>query len=79
MDGQHWHTEVTERMMWSGKGNNPYTKIGQPFDQAFYIILNVAVGGQFFGNGPYVGGDEAKILWEKNTMEIDFIKVYEWK
>lgn len=78
VDGQQFHTENINRMMWSGKGPNPYTANGQPFDKDFYIILNVAVGGNFFGPGPYVTPIEAR-RWAKSKMEIDYVRVYQQK
>nr|XP_027202044.1 uncharacterized protein LOC113795999 [Dermatophagoides pteronyssinus]QER90686.1 beta-1,3 glucanase [Dermatophagoides pteronyssinus] len=55
---------------------SPYTKKVQPFDQPFYLILNVAVGGTFFGQPPYVTPEQAK-KWPKNTMEIDYIRIFQ--
>ncbi|KAJ6219834.1 hypothetical protein RDWZM_005646 [Blomia tropicalis] len=78
VDGQHYHTENIDRNMWSGRGNNPYHKNGEPFDQPFYWILNVAVGGNFFGPGPYVSPAEAR-NWHKRTMEVDYVRVYQWR
>jgi len=41
-----------------------------PFDQPFYLVMNVAVGGKFLGNPdkttPFPG-----------TMEVDYVRVYE--
>ena len=68
-------------MMWSGKGKNPYTKNGQPFDQPFHFILNIAVGGNFFPEhrfGKQVTPEEAK-HWEKSTLEIDHVRVFRWE
>ena len=76
VDGKCYHKERIDKNLWSHKGKNPYTKKGQPFDQAFYWVLNIAVGGSFFGKGPYVTPQEAK-HWKKPTMEIDYIRVYE--
>jgi len=80
-DGKEYHKENINRSMYSGKGKNPYTKNGQPFDQPFHWILNVAVGGNFFPANVY-GGQvtpaEAK-NWAKPTMEIDYVRVWEWK
>lgn len=78
VDDKEMHTENINRMMWSGKGTNPYTKNGQPFDQSFYWILNIAVGGNFFGGGPYVSAAQAK-SWAKPTMEVDYVRVFAWR
>lgn len=44
-----------------------------PFDQAFYLILNVAVGGNFGG----VKGVDPDI-WPQR-MEVDYVRVYQLK
>jgi beta-glucanase (GH16 family) len=41
-----------------------------PFDQPFYIILNVAVGGQFLGNT-----DKATVFPQE--MVVDYVRVYD--
>ena len=81
VDDQHYHTENINRMMWSGKGKNPYTKNGQPFDQSFHFIFNIAVGGNFFPEKQYgkqVTPEEGR-HWPKPTMEIDYVKVFRWE
>lgn len=79
VDGQQYYEENINRMMWSGRGNNPYNANIQPFDDnPFFILLNVAVGGNFFGGGPYVTPDEAR-GWKKHTMEVDYVRVYKWQ
>lgn len=59
--------------------NNWYSRNGNealdytypaPFDQAFYMILNVAVGGWF-------DGDPDKTTAFPQTMEVDYIRVYD--
>jgi len=79
IDGDVYHTENIDKSMWSGKGTNPYTKNGQPFDKPFFLILNIAVGGNFFPNDQYgaaVTQADAK-NWAKPTMEVDYIRVYQ--
>lgn len=75
LDNKQFHHVNIDRNLWSGKGRNPYTASGQPFDKPFYWVLNVAVGGDFFGEVPKVTVEEAK-HWPKPTMEIDYIRVY---
>jgi beta-glucanase (GH16 family) len=53
-----------------------YKANGQPWDQRFHIIINVAVGGNFFGGYPPLTPADVK-KWEKPTMEIDYIRVYQ--
>jgi beta-glucanase (GH16 family) len=79
LDGKVYHTEDINKSMWSGKGVNPYTANGQPFDRPFFIVINIAVSGSFFPAdkyGPPVTVDEAK-KWEKPSMEIDYLRVYQ--
>ncbi len=42
-----------------------------PFDQDFYLMLNLAVGG-------YFPGDPDESTWTKDTFEIDYVRVYEY-
>jgi beta-glucanase (GH16 family) len=75
-DGKEYHKENIHRLMYS----HPYTKFGQPFDQPFYWILNVAVGGNFFPANVYgsqITPEEAK-HWAKPTMEVDYVRVWHW-
>ena len=47
-----------------------------PFDQDFYLILNLAVGGQFDGiDGIY--GDPATFADGEKQFQIDYVRVYE--
>ncbi len=73
LDDQVYHTETLERNFWEGV----YTAQGQPFDQPFFIILNLAVGGAFFGGEPFdpIEADQ----WAKSTFEIDYIKKWTWQ
>ena len=62
MDGNQYHSENTDRNWYEGGGPNPYTKNGQPWDQRFHMLLNLAVGGNFFGNEPLSDADVAAVL-----------------
>ena len=78
VDGAEYHKENIDRNMWSQRGTNPYNHNGAPFDQDFFIIFNVAVGGGFFPSNVYgqpVTPAEAK-SWAKPTMEVDYVRVY---
>lgn len=55
-------------------GQNTYSKMGQPFDQKFHIILNLAVGGNFFST-PIGANDAAG--WSVNNMRVDYVRVYQ--
>lgn len=58
--------------------NNLYHKNGQPFDEEFKWILNVAVGGNYFPKSVFgeLTEQDAK-GWEKPSMEVDYVRVYE--
>ena len=59
----------TRNFWWSRTGDaaNPWPA---PFDQPFYIILNVAVGGNF-------GGDPDNTTVFPQEMVVDYVRVYE--
>ena len=50
-----------------GKGSSSW-----PFDQPFYLILNISVGGNFGG----ARGVEVENIWPQR-MEIDYVRVYQ--
>jgi beta-glucanase (GH16 family) len=52
--------------------NTYYTFDSWPYDQKFFMILNIAVGGNWGGQQ---GVDDTSF---PATMEIDYIKVYKW-
>jgi beta-glucanase (GH16 family) len=66
---------ATQSFWWSGKGAKPTRESDlypwpAPFDQPFYLVMNVAVGGRFLGNP------------DRSTrfpveMVVDFVRVYE--
>ena len=55
VDGEQYHT-------FSNNSN-------VPFNQEFFFILNVAMGGDF--------GGSIDPLFEQSSMEIDYIRVYQ--
>ena len=46
------------------------SKAGAPFDQAFHMILNLAVGGE------WPGSPSAQTQFPQ-TMQVDFVRVYQ--
>jgi len=62
VDGQVYETQTN----WS-TANAPYPA---PFDQPFYIILNLAVG------GAYAGSPDTKTVFP-GEMQVDYIRVYD--
>ncbi len=73
VDGQVFHTESLQKTFSPG----PYSKWGQPFDKNFFIIINLAVGGNFFGNEGFDPKESDN--WQKPTFEIDWVKKWEWR
>lgn len=63
---------------------SPYTEPGQPWDRRFHLILNVAVGGNFFPPGEFGGfttdaeWDAAAATWTRPRMEVEHVKVWAW-
>jgi len=65
------------RSWYSGKGTNPYTQNGQPWDKRFHFVFNVAVGGNFFGpNYPAPTATDAA-QWKVSEMNIDYVRVWQ--
>jgi beta-glucanase (GH16 family) len=73
IDDQVVHTETLQRNFWGGF----YTANGQPFDKNFFIILNLAVGGNFFGGEPFDPSESQN--WAKSTLEVDYVRKFEWR
>jgi len=72
VDGNVFHEQTLRTNFWNGF----YGANGQPFDKNFFIIINLAVGGMFFGNEPFDPSESHN--WEKATFEIDYIRKWEW-
>ncbi len=68
VDGILMHTENDWYSVTEGQGEITYPA---PFDQPFYIILNLAVGGNWPGNP-----DETTDI-DKAAFMIDYVKVYQ--
>ncbi|NQZ83738.1 MAG: glycoside hydrolase family 16 protein [Colwellia sp.] len=64
-----WYTQYLndDGVLMNGAGS-------APFDQAFHLILNFAVGGAWAGNVNEKGIDESVF---PQTMEVDYVRVYE--
>lgn len=60
-------------------GEELYKKEGQPFDQNFKWILNLAIGGSYFSDHKKFGHLEhlESQQWAKPTMEVDYVRVYQ--
>ncbi|WP_455719129.1 carbohydrate binding domain-containing protein [Agathobacter sp.] len=68
VDGVKYHEESDWYSTTVGQGTLTYPA---PFDQPFYIILNLAVGGSWVGNP----NDETS--FDNNPYEIDYVRVYQ--
>lgn len=68
VDGVKYHEESDWHSTTVGQGTLTYPA---PFDQPFYIILNLAVGGSWVGN------PNDKTSFENNPYEIDYVRVYQ--
>lgn len=52
-----------------GENGNDTSEAGWPFDQPFYLIINLAIGG-------YWGGEVDESIFPQN-LEIEYVRVYE--
>ena len=68
VDGIKYHEESDWYSTTVGQGTLTYPA---PFDQPFYIILNLAVGGSWVGN------PNNETSFENNPYEIDYVRVYQ--
>jgi beta-glucanase (GH16 family) len=75
VDDHVFMTQSLVRNFWSGKGKNPYTKQRAPFDKPFYFLINLAVGGGFFGGYGDLTTAQAH-QWKKPTLDVDYVRVY---
>jgi len=73
VDGRVYHEETLQRNFQPGF----YSQNGQPFDKPFHMIINLAVGGSFFGDEPFDPSEANG--WQKPTLEIDWVRKWEWK
>lgn len=69
IDGMRYHTENDWFTKRQGFGEVTFPA---PYDQPFYLILNVAVGGNWPGNP-----DDSTIFDERAQMCVDYVRVYQ--
>ena len=67
-DGVKFHEESDWYSTTEGQGTLTYPA---PFDQPFYIILNLAIGGSWVGN------PDENTSFENNPYEVDYVRVYQ--
>jgi beta-glucanase (GH16 family) len=77
VDGKVVTTQSLTRNWFSGKGKNPYTEIRQPFDQPFFFLINVAVGGNFFGDQSQALTTAVANNWASPELIVDYVRVYQ--
>ncbi|MDH4072519.1 MAG: family 16 glycosylhydrolase, partial [Gammaproteobacteria bacterium] len=80
IDGQHYQSQIVDEWYtWYPAGEDglydefgPYTRglDDAPFDQAFHLIMNFAIGGD------PVGDPDAGTIFPQ-AMEIDYVRIYE--
>mgnify|MGYP002529507967 FL=1 len=68
VDGIKYHEESNWHSTTEGQGTLTYPA---PFDQPFYIILNLAVGGSWVGN------PKEKTNFDNNPFVVDYVRVYQ--
>ena len=68
VDGKLFHEESDWYSTTEGQGTLTYPA---PFDQPFYVILNLAVGGNWVGN------PDDSTSFENNPYEVDYVRVYQ--
>ena len=68
VDGVKYHEESDWYSTTEGQGTLTYPA---PFDQPFYIILNLAVGGSWVGN------PDDNTSFENNPYLVDYVRVYQ--
>ena len=72
LEHQGWFAELYNAV--SGELENNYSTA--PFDQDFFMILNVAVGGEWPENSND-GGIDADAFAAGQTMQVDYVRVYQ--
>ena len=68
VDGKKYHEESNWHSTTEGQGTLTYPA---PFDQPFYIILNLAVGGSWVGN------PNETTNFVNNPFVVDYVRVYQ--
>jgi len=76
VDGKVTNTRSLTRSWYSGRGQNPYTDIRQPFDQPFFFLINMAIGGNFFGDESQALTTAIASRWANPVMQVDYVRAY---
>lgn len=73
----HFSMPLTRSFNNAAAGSNPYNANGQPFDQNFHIILNLATGGNFFGGNSQSLNWATANGWRSPQLVVDWVRVYQ--
>ncbi|PRP88067.1 glucan endo-1,3-beta-D-glucosidase [Planoprotostelium fungivorum] len=76
-DQVHWNVSLDQSFNNPNGQSFPYTQNGQPFDQYFYFVLNLAVGGNFFGSNASSLTSAQASAWTAPSLLVDYIRVYQ--
>lgn len=68
VDGHKYHEESSWYSTTTGQGTIAYPA---PFDQPFYVILNLAIGGSWVGN------PDENTTFDDQAFSVDYVKVYQ--
>jgi len=77
VDGTVFYTADLNQNFFSGKGKSPYNANRQPFDQPFFFLINLAVGGGFFGAESNSLTAAAAQKWASPQLVVDYVRVYQ--
>jgi len=75
VDDQKYFEQYTDKNWYQGAGTNHYTANRQPWDQRFFILLNLAIGGGFFNGMGDLTPDDVATTWTQPYMAIDWVRV----
>eukprot|EP00898_Chlorokybus_atmophyticus_P003330 jgi/Chlat1/3999/Chrsp26S03989 len=70
VDGTITHKQSLRRSFQVNGPNHPYAAERQPFDQRFFLLLNLAVGGNY-------GGAPSPTDWSSSALLIDWVRIYQ--
>jgi len=75
---QTFTTTLDKSFFDTGCASDPYNATRQPFDQSFFIIINLAISGSFFPSSQFgtFNASVASTSWTQNYM-IDYVRVYQ--
>lgn len=77
VDNKVVSTQNLKRNFFSGRGQNPYNDIRQPFDQPFFFLINLAIGGNFFGGNANSLTTATAQKWSSPRLVVDYVRVYQ--